>query len=337
MVLSRYINLIFILSLFVTFCSEVDLPHKRTGAYFGETPPDTIAKLFAAGFITTGFHTRDIAISMDGSEIYFCINIGNNTFMTTLFTRCINNEWTEPQIAPFARDLQYWTIEPCIAPDGQKLFFASNRPDSSGADNNSDIWYMVREGTGWGSPKNLGHVINTAAPEFFPSVTKDGTLYFTRDDHKTGISYIFRSRYTEGVYSEPELLPEQINAGRSRFNAFIAADESFIIIPIYGMADSYGATDYYVSFRNNDDQWSDPINLGDKINSKSRWEYSASLSPDGKYLFFMSSRIDTTLVTHHDVITMNDMRQLAEKPENGNPDIYWIEASFILKLKPAGF
>jgi hypothetical protein len=322
---------------FMIFCSEVSLSEKRTGEYLGETPPDSIAKLFAPGFITTGFHTRDITISPDGNEIYFCINIGNNTVMTTLYTRRINNEWTEPQIAPFASDLKYFTIEPCFSSDGKKIFFASNRLDSNGKDNKSDIWYVERDGLEWGSPLNIGSKINTGAPEFFPSVTRDGTLYFTRDDPKTGISHIFRAKFENGQYSDPELLPKQVNAGRSRFNASIAPDESYIIIPIYGMPDSYGATDYYVSFRNENDQWSNPINLGNKINSKSRWEYSASISPDGKYLFFMTSRVDTTLVKHHDIITMNDLRHLEEKPENGNPDIYWIDASFISNLKPTGF
>ena len=257
--------------------------------------------------------------------------------MTTLFTQRINDEWTEPQIAPFARNLKYMTIEPCMSPDGKRLFFASNHPDSTGKDNNSDICYVERNGSGWGLSKKLGPNINTEAPEFFPSLTKDGTLYFTRDDHKTRISYIYRSQLEDGTYTKPELLPEQVNAGRSRYNAFIAPDESFIIIPIFGMPDSYGATDYYISFRNPDDQWSEPINLGSKINSKSRWEYSASLSPDGKYLFFMSNRVDTALVTHRDIVTMNDLRQLAEKSENGNPDIYWIDASFIIKLRPPDF
>lgn len=332
-----YIGLIVVIYFFINSCSEVDLAQKRTGTYLGETPPDTVAKLFAPGFITTGLHTRDITISPDGNEIYFCLNIGNNTFMTTLYTHRINNEWTEPQIAPFASDLKYFTIEPCISPDGKKLFFASNRLDSTGKDNNSDIWYVERNGLNWSTPEKLGPAINTEDPEFFPSLSDKGTLYFTRDDKKSGISYIYRSQLKDGKYCEPELLPEQVNAGRTRFNAFVAPDESFIIIPIYGMPDSYGATDYYVSFRNENDQWSNPINLGDKINSKSRWEYSASISSDGKYFFFMSNRVDSTLVTHHNIITLNDLRHLAEQPENGNPDIYWINASFISKLRPANF
>ena len=332
-----YTGIIFLYCLLFYFCSKVDLKQKRTGPYLGEIPPDTTAKLFAPGFISTGLSTRDITISPDGNEIYFCAGIGNNTFMTTLFTRKINNVWTEPEIIPFARNLKYFTVEPCFSADGQRLYFASNRPDSLHTGEDSDLWYVQRDGSNWGDPVNLGSKINSTAPESYPSVTNNGTLYFTRDNIETGISHIYRSHLINGIYSEPELLPENVNAGRSRYNAFIAPDESFIIIPIYGLPDSYGGTDYYVCFHNTNDEWSVPINLGDKVNSKSRWEYSASLSPDGKYLFFMSGKTDTSLVTQHDIITMKDLHQLAEKPENGNPDIYWINAAFISKLKPEGF
>ncbi|MEE8526791.1 MAG: hypothetical protein V3T72_22890 [Thermoanaerobaculia bacterium] len=44
----------------------------------------------------------------------------------------------------------------------------------------------------------------------------------------------------DGAYAEPERLPPQVNTGRDRFNAFIAADESFLILPIFGRDDSLG-------------------------------------------------------------------------------------------------
>ena len=62
--------------------------------------------------------------------------------------------------------------------------------------------------------------------------------------------------------SAPEKLPPQVNSGRSQFNAFVAPDESYLIVPIEGRSDSIGGCDYYVVFRNPDDRWSEPINLG---------------------------------------------------------------------------
>ena len=39
-----------------------------------------------------------------------------------------------------------------------------------------------------------------------------------------------RSRYLNPVYSEPEPLPEQINGQGTPYNAYIAPDESYIIV-----------------------------------------------------------------------------------------------------------
>ena len=63
----------------------------------------------------------------------------------------------------------------------------------------------------------------------------------------------FRSKIIDGIYIEPELLGPEINSGRSRYNALISSDERFLIVPTYGMEDSFGATDYYISFRDDTD------------------------------------------------------------------------------------
>lgn len=42
-----------------------------TGEYVGQTPPGNTPELFAPGLITTGTYTRDVAMTPDGSELYF--------------------------------------------------------------------------------------------------------------------------------------------------------------------------------------------------------------------------------------------------------------------------
>ena len=79
----------------------------------------------------------------------------------------------------------------------------------------------------------------------------------------------------------------------SQDSAFIDPDERFIIVPATGMEDGLGGTDYYIVFRNKEDHWSKPINLGEKINSARGAEWSPYISPDGKYFFFMSSKTAT--------------------------------------------
>ena len=120
--------------------------------------------------------------------------------------------------------------------------------------------------------------------------------------------------------------------GRARFNAFISPDETFIIVPAFGMPDSYGATDYYIVFRNENDQWSTPINMGPSVNSANGQEWSASLSPDGNYLFFMSAKSpdNTQSVSQLSSVLFEELNNSCQ---NGNSDIYWVKTDFIQKLK----
>jgi hypothetical protein len=192
---------------------------------------------------------------------------------------------------------------------------------------------MDRIGDKWGDPYNLGMPVNTESAESYPSITRDGKLFFTRRDEKSGLEYIYRSHLLNGKYQEPEKLPVQVNSGRTQFNAYIAPDESFIIVPVYGKKDSLGATDYYIVFRNQDDSWSEPVNMGQGVNTADGSEYSSSISPDGKYLFFMSSRI-LPKEEWPEKLTVAILHSLHANHGNGNSSIYWVSTQIIDELRP---
>ena len=196
---------------------------------------------------------------------------------------------------------------------------------------------MHRENGGWGKPEKLGENINTAVSETFPSITNDGTLYFSRVGDDPGVEHIYRSRWFDGQYAKAEKLPDQVNSGKTQFNAFVAADESYLIVSVYGREDSLGSIDYYIVYRNENDEWSEPVNMGDKINTTSAQEYSAYVSRDGKYLFFMSTRLPRDNDTGDEAYSLEYLSSIHNNPENGNSDIYWIDAGIIAELRPEGF
>ena len=142
--------------------------------------------------------------------------------------------------------------------------------------------------------------------------------------------FIYRSRLVDGAYQQPEKLDPHVNIGRARYNAFVGPDESYIIIPAYGMPDSYGATDYYISFRDSLDNWSRPVNMGPEINSSFSREWSASVSPDGKYLFLMSDRMGNRSLEKLDAESLQNFHN---SPRNGSSDIYWISTRVIEQLR----
>lgn len=310
-----------------------------SGPYLGQTPPGSNPEVFAPGIVSTGMFTRDITITPEGDEIYFGTSVG--PFTTIIQTKLVDGRWTEPQVAPFASDPNYMNLEPHITPDGQRFLFLSNRPrdggplpdDQAGTWVNQDLWVMDRVGDGWGEPYNLGPPVNSDDEEYFPSVTRDGTIYFTRTPAGTRESYIYRSRRVDGEYQEPERLGPEINSTATQYNAFIAPDESYMIVSVFGREDGLGGSDYYVVFRNQDDSWSGPVNLGERINLPQGAEWSSYVSPDGRYLFFMSTRrmppaeFPTTL-------SVDFLRQVFQTPRNGNPSIYWVDAGFLRELRP---
>jgi hypothetical protein len=304
-----------------------------TGEYLGQEPPGEEAALFAPGIISTGVYTRDVAMTPDGKEFYFSVVLGNYDYYAIMVTRQVDGEWTEPEVAPFSG--KYKDLEPAISPDGGKFLFFSHRPLTGEGEpkEDSDIWAMDRGEDGWGEPYNLGSPINTEVSEYFPSVTADGTLYFTRDGENRS-SHIYRSRLVDGRYSEPQKLGPGVNSTAAQYNSYVAPDESYLIYSAFGRDDSLGGSDYYISFRDAEDGWTGPINMGEKVNSASPHEYAPYISPDGEYFFFMASKSRFREGFPGTPLTYSEIREMHGEPRNGLPDIYWIDAGFIEDLRP---
>ncbi len=261
------------------------------GDYMGQTPPGDSAVLFGPHIVSSALNDRDFAVTPDGNEFFFCREAGNFTYTTIFYARRVNGIWTVPEVFEYCTNPQYKYVEPHISADGLRLYFISNQPCDKADVGNEDIWFSDKIDGKWSKPENLGAPVNTKSKEYFPSVTKNGTIYFTHYDSTAKDEFIYRSRYTDGAYLKPEKLGPNVNIGDARYNAFVASDESYIIIPAYGMPDTYGGTDYYISFRDNSDNWSKPVNMGPEINSSNPREWSASVTTDKKYIFFMSARM----------------------------------------------
>ncbi|MGC9373694.1 MAG: TolB family protein [Bacteroidales bacterium] len=324
-------SLIIILAGLVLFSCQKEKEQALTGLYLGQNLPGDSAELFAPGIVSTGMSERDIAIYPDGSEIYFCRNIGNHKFATIFYSKQVDGKRKQSEVLEFCRNPNYTYIEPFISPDGDKLFFVSNMNEDGGKPRSADVWVSERLNGHWDKPSNLGEPVNSDKDEYFPSITNDGTLYLTKPD-ESGREYIFRYQYEEGKYVKGEKLIEHVNCGVARYNALISPDESFIIVPAFGMDDSFGGTDYYIVFRNENDEWSKPVNMNEKINSANPCEWSAAFSPDRKYLFFMSARGMTNNQLPPE-LNAKTFHQRRNSPQNGNSDIYWIKADFIDELK----
>jgi len=216
-----------------------------------------------------GVHVRDYALSGDQQELY--VTMENVAKDSSVIVRLSWNEgqWSAPKVASFSG--QFKDLEPFLHPNGKQLFFASNRNEQQQAVSQQfDLWYVERDDhkAPWGSPVRLPEVINTTTGnEFYPSVTREGHLYFTATrSGGAGQEDIWVSRLEHGVYQPAQALPEAINSATYEFNAFISADEQFLLFSSYGRPDDHGGGDLYVSVKRNG-QWQPASNLGPEINS----------------------------------------------------------------------
>lgn len=310
--------------------------NKLNGSYLGQTPPGETAELFAPGLISTGLYERDFTMPEDGQEIYF--GIFYNQIVTIVLTKQVNGKWMEPRVAPFAQDFNFGYFEPAVTLDGQRIFCCStkNRPGEEPLPGygHQNIWAVDRQENGsWGELYPLDRNVNSDEfLQFFPSVTRDGTLYFTARNKTTREMGIYRSKYVDGKYLEAEPLPKEVNDSGDVYNAFIDPDEKYLLACVGGRDDSItpGQPNYYIFFRNADDTWTTAINLGERVNFSGFGAIAQSVSPDGKYLFFASSK---TRSEPPESISLEWMKEMYSSPQNGYSDIYWISTSFFNNLK----
>ena len=137
-----------------------------------------------------------------------------------------------------------------------------------------------------GGPINLGAAVNSDKDEFYPSLTKSGNLYFTRNNNDRRDD-IFISEFKEGQFSTANLTGSS-EFRRSDFNAFIDPDEKLIIFSSYKRKDDLGRGDLYFALRK-EGSWQPAVHFESGINSPTL-DYSPFVSPDHKYFFFTSKR-----------------------------------------------
>lgn len=140
-------------------------------------------------------------------------------------------------------------------------------------------------------PKLMPATINSLFAQSHPVLTADGkTMYYTtlaglskQDDEN-----IVCARFTNGAWSAPESISDNINTKDNEGTCSISMDGNSLVFVGCGRPDGLGSCDLYLSKRVNG-VWSKPVNLGAAINS-STWDSHPSLSADGRTLYFVSAR-----------------------------------------------
>lgn len=280
---------------------------------------DPLAPRPAEAPLATRYDELNAAFTPDGRTLYFTRKIADR-FGVILESHRRGTGWSTPEVASFSG--QFADFDPFVSPDGQRLYWISNRPVDGRPKTDFDIWMVERHGSGWGAPIHLDAPVNSPDGEFYPTVSVHGTLYFSSNrPGGKGRGDLYMSRPENGHFAAPTSLGDVVNSTGFDGDPFIAPDESYLVFTGWGRPDGDPAGDLYITTMT-DGAWSAPRPLAHGVNSSAQ-EYAPIVSPDGRWLYFSSYRsaIDVPLERP---LTGAELARLLDGAANGHGTVYQI-------------
>jgi outer membrane protein OmpA-like peptidoglycan-associated protein/tetratricopeptide (TPR) repeat protein len=179
--------------------------------------------------VKTRLNIGPVTFSRDGKTAYYNWNgkIQKDLGVSRLelFSASYNNGNFTGESSFKYNGTDYSVEHPSLSPDGQFLYFASNKKGGVGA---FDIYSCKRKDSTWDIPKNLGKLVNTDGNEMFPFADALGNLYFASDGWPgLGALDIFYVQMKDGLPVGPPLnLGYPVNSSYDDFGIVLAANNT---------------------------------------------------------------------------------------------------------------
>ncbi|MDR0618272.1 MAG: OmpA family protein [Bacteroidales bacterium] len=168
--------------------------------------------------ISTKYSESDAVFIDNGNTSYFtfCSNEKKKDGRCIIkMSKFDGAEWSKPEDVIIGGDSVSDFIHPYITPDGNTLYFASNKAGGYG---DLDIWKASGNGTSFGEPENLGACVNTKDKESYPFLRNDTLLYFSSLGHNSlGGFDIFSASLTDSGFCNVTHLDYPINTNSDDF------------------------------------------------------------------------------------------------------------------------
>ncbi|MGL4908185.1 MAG: hypothetical protein ACRC3G_02525 [Bacteroidales bacterium] len=188
-----------------------------------------------------GVHVGPMTVAVQNGEAFVCYTKSASKKQTNrvklgreivrqkvqkleVYTTQLDDRW-KFDLRPFMYNnaKEYSIMHPFLSADGRQLFFSSDMPGGYGG---LDIWRcQMDDANSWGAPQNMGSYINTSSDEVFPTMDKEGILYFSSNGHEgIGGLDIFSVKENDGQWSEVENLKPPFNSTADDFYFIKSAD-----------------------------------------------------------------------------------------------------------------
>ncbi len=182
--------------------------------------------------LTSRLNDGPVSFNRSGDTLYFSRNlivdgrisdIGGARNKLGVFSAVLSNgKWGKVRDLRF--NLEWYNITtPWLSPDGQRLYFASDKPDGFGG---FDLYYCQWKIDYWDNPVNLGPLVNTTGNEAYPFVNSEGAVFFSSDGHGgLGGKDIYYTKQLGSAWLTPVPLDPPIN---SKYDDFALIADSVL-------------------------------------------------------------------------------------------------------------
>jgi len=315
-------NKLCFITVLLFFLNDPAISQNTGEKYLGLDPPGDKAIVFAPGSISYGFHELGLRISPAGDEYLYITSDKAYTIYRLVVVKKQEDIWQSPELAGFANHLSIYSVS--YAPDGNKLFLSGFEIGSVRENTKLLVSKKVKEN--WSIPLELRFDNPDNISLGSPSVAQNGNIYcnFRGSGEQAGLYCI---EFKDGKYAKPQKLDIALNEPLRR--PYISSDENILMFQA-NQDEGMGENDIYICFKKERKLWTDPILLGPKVNTGYN-DFGASLSPDGRYLFYSSYKgLDPKAFAAE---SYAELMKAYKNPKNGYATLYWIKADFIQNLK----
>ncbi len=193
----------------------------------------------------------------------------------------INTQYDEywPSLSADESMLVYTVLLPI---DEKNPAFHGNRQE--------DLYFSRFENGQWQQAKDMGTPPNTSDNEGAQSISGNGLfMVFTgcmRDDGY-GLCDLYYSENRNGTWTSPKNMGPPINTSNSEKQPALSSDGRVLYFSSSRLG-GFGNYDLWMSVRGEDGSWSEPVNMGENINTEGS-DQSPFMHPDNKTLYFSSN------------------------------------------------